>query len=158
MPRSYSTTTLEHINATSADELPLLLLEIDHPQLTQPARVVNDTQDLTSNGNLFVGMAFSASLPDDKPQQMPKARLAIDNVGKELVSWLEMSQGGRGSTCRMMQVMRSAPNLIELEITLDIMNVIITATTVEADLGFDDLLGRMSTPYSYRPDTAPGLF
>ena len=146
------------INATSAAEVPLLLLEISHSGLTSPIRVVNDTQDLTSNGDLFIALAFRYKLPDDTEGQAPKVMLAIDNVGKEMVSWIETSAGGQGATCRIMQVLRSSPDVIEWEMTCDLHNVAINAVEVTGELGFDDLLSRPAVRLQYRPDVAPGLF
>lgn len=146
------------INSTSAGEAPLLLLEITHSGLATPIRVVNDMQDLTSNGNAFTALAFRCELPEDVAEQAPKARLAVDNIGKEMVTWLESSAGAQGAQCRIMQVLRSAPDVIEWEITLDLHNLSITAMEVSGELGFDDLLTRPCVRVQYRPDTTPGLF
>lgn len=148
----------EVINATSAPETPLLLLEITHPDLDEPIRVVNDTQDLICQGKRFVALGFRATLPDDQENQLPRARLSVDNVGRELTKWLEISSGGLGAECRMLLVLRSAPDLIEWDITMTLSNVSITPQEVTADLGFEDLLNRPAIPLTYRPDTAPGLF
>lgn len=155
---TYSTTAQKKINATGADELPVLLLEIDHPTFTQPVRVVNDGLDLTSNGELYVAMRVEASLPDQQPGQMPRARLALDNVGRELVEPLEASNGGEGATVRMMQVLRSTPNVIEWEATLDLSNVEMSSMTVTGDLSYEDILNKPGVPMRYDPVTAPGLF
>jgi len=158
MAKGYSSTLKEQLNSTSATETPLLLLEIDHPDLAAPVRVVNDNQDLVHLGNTFTAMAFRATLPDDREEGMPRARLAIDNVGKELVAWLEASGGGQGATVRMMQVLRSAPDTIEWEVTMDLSNLSMTALEVSGVLSFDDLLNRPGVTLTYRPETAPGLF
>jgi len=159
MARNYSTATKKLVNATSAPELPLLLLEISHPALATPIRVVNDNQDLISNGNTYTAMAFRARLPDDMSQGgLPRAQLSIDNVGRELVQWIESSGGGKGASARMLQVVRSVPNVIEWEVTLDLSNVHMTAMEVTGTLGFEDLLNLPGVAFTYRPDTAPGLF
>lgn len=218
MARSYSSTFKKRINTVSTPELPLLLLEISHTALSEPARVVNDNDDFpysdslafvngktyalndivvptTYNGRYYkvtVGgvaagveptwptvltntvvsgavtfrcegyqykaVAFRAALPDDKTKQMPRARLAIDNVGKELASWLELSGGGEGAQVRIMQVLRSAPAVIEWEVTLDLVNLTMNHLELAGDLGFEDLLGRSAVALNYRPEVAPGLF
>jgi len=157
MPRGYTSNFLERTGSTSGDA-PLYLLEIEHPQLTTPIRIVNDTQDVVSNGDTFTAFAFRVSLPDDIDKQLPRARLSVDNVGRELVQWLDASAGGKGATVRVMQIMRDAPDLVEFEITLDLLNVSQTAAEVSAELGFDDTLNLAGLPISYRPDVAPGLF
>jgi hypothetical protein len=153
-----SATWHRKVNATGADESPLYLLEIDHPTFAQPIRVVNDTQDLVSNGQTYVAFGFRCWIPDQKSGQMPRARIAVDNVGRELVGPLEDSDGGEGATVRVMQVLRSAPDVIEFEVTLDLKNVELGNMEVAGELGFEDILNRTGVVASYRPDTHPGLF
>lgn len=158
MPKSHSAAYHRTINATSAAESPLLLLEIDHPGFSQPVRVVNDTQDLVSNGATYVAIQFHCKLPDDREGQMPRAEIAIDNVGRELVEPLEATNGGEGATVRIMEVLRSAPNTIEWEATLDLKSVSFAQMTVSGQLGYEEILNRPAVLLAYRPDVAPGLF
>lgn len=158
MPRNYSAAYKSTLAQTSAPEAPLILLEITHPDLALPVRVVNDTQDVTSNGDLYVAVPFRCELPDDLENQQPKARLAIDNVGRDLVYWLEISGGGEGSSVHVMQIMRSAPDVVEWEITMQLANVRITQAEVSGELNFENLFGRPAVAVQYRPDTAPGVF
>ena len=154
----FSSSTNKKINSVSNDEMPLLLLEIEHADLATPARIVHDNLDITFESNTYTAIPFRASLPDDVPQKLPRARLAVDNIGKELVSWLELSDGGQGATCRMIQIMRSDPATIEWEITMDLSNLSITMLEVMGELSFDDLLNKPGVCVQYRPSVAPGLF
>lgn len=158
MAREYSPQYRETINALSAPESRLLLLQIDHPGLGAPIRVVCDTQDVTSNGNVYTGMAFRASVPDDQEGQLPQARLEVDNVGRDLVQWLEVSQGGLGATATLSEILRSNPNLVEWSITMDMTGVSVTPQVVSATLSYLDTLNQQAVGIQYRPDTAPGLF
>lgn len=135
-----------------------MLLEISHASLTTPVRVVNDMQDLTSNGNLFIACPFRYVLPDDFENQLPKARLAVDNVGRDLMYWIETSAGGNGSTVKMMQVMRSRPDTVEWSITMNLYNVQVTMKEVSAELGFENLFAKPAVLLQYRPDNSPGIF
>lgn len=148
------------INATGGSEAPRILLQIDHPTFSVPIRVVNDNLDLTSNGNLFVALAFDITLPDDFSGQLPVAKLSMDNVGREIVDPLEASGGGEGATVRVMQVLRSAPDAIEWEATLDLKNVQIPPglMRVTADLGYEDILNKPAVLSRHDPITSPGLF
>jgi hypothetical protein len=156
--RNFSANYREAVNSTSADELPVLLLEITHPDLPTPVRVVNDAQDLVSNGNTFTAVPFRAKFPEEPESGLPRAELAIDNIGKELVQWIDASGGGQNASCRMMQVLRSDPNTLEFDITLALTNLQVTATEVRGLLGFDDLLNRTAVTWTYKPELAPGLF
>lgn len=158
MPRNYSSAAQTEMNATSGADPILILLEIDHVDLSVPIRVVNDTQDLVHQGNTFTAMAFRAVLPDDLEQGASRARLAIDNVGRDLMTWLESSGGGREATVRMIQVLRSAPDVVEWEVTMDLINVSADALEVSGELGFDNLLDRPAVALTYTPASQPGIF
>ena len=158
MARVYSSEFKSTLAEVSAPEAPLVLLQIDHPDLATPVRVVNDTQDLTSNSNLYVAIPFRCTLPDDFENQLPKARLSVDNVGKELMYWIETSGGGNGSLVTMSQVMRSRPDQIEWSITMNLFNVSCTITEVSGELGYENLFAKKAIALQYRPNNSPGLF
>lgn len=158
MPRDLSAAARQNLNATSADEPLLMLLEITHAQLAEPVRVVNDVQDITVEGNLYQACAFQLSLPEESDGRVPQAQLSIDNVGRELMQWLEASAGGAGSQCRVLQLLRSQPDVIEYDITLDMDGIVATQMLVTATLGYVDFLNQQAVAISYRPETAPGVF
>ena len=158
MARAYSAEYKSTLAATSAPEAPIILLEITHPGLTEPVRVVNDNQNVTSNGVEFIACAFRCTLPDDLENQLPKATLSVDNVGKELMFWVETSGGGQGATARFIQIMRSRPNQIEWEITMNLSNVKATVEEVSADLGYDNIFTRPAITMRYDPFSSPGVF
>jgi len=154
---TYSANFREKTAATSGEE-PLYLMEITHPQLEIPVRVVRDTVDLVSNGETFVAFAFDIQLPDDVAGQLPRCPIRIDNVGRELTQWLDASSGGIGSQVRVMQVMRDDPDTIEFDVTLDLLNVKQSSAFVTGDLGYENTLGMPALIASYRPDNTPGIF
>ena len=156
--RNFSAAARENLLATSADEPFLVLLEITHADLAVPVRVVNDTQAMTSNGIEFIGCPFTVTLPDDVAGQMPQAQLEVDNIGRDLTQWLEFSRGGQGARCRIIQVMRSDPDTIEFDMTLDLTNMKITNETVSGSLGFENMLNRTGTIPTFTPQNAPGLW
>lgn len=158
MARIYSSEFKSTLAEVSAPEAPLVLLQIDHPDLAQPVRVVNDTQDLTSNGDLYIAIPFRCTLPDDFENQLPKARLSVDNVGKDLMYWIETSGGGNGSTVTMSQVMRSRPDQIEWSITMNLYNVSCSMTEVSGELGYENLFAKKAIRVRYDPSSSPGLF
>jgi hypothetical protein len=156
--RDYSDGAKEQLYATSYDDRPVLLVEIDHEDLAEPIRVVQDNKDLDHKGNTFQAMGFRARLPDEPEKGEARARLAVDNIGRELVQWLEASQGGAGATARFIQVRRSDPNTIEHEVTMDLANVEQTPLEVSAELTFNSLVNQPGIAVRYTPETAPGLF
>jgi hypothetical protein len=155
--RDYSAGARRKINSTSG-EAPLVLLEITHPDLEAPIRVVQDNEDIVSTGDVFSAFSFDVGLPDDQDKQTPRASLAMDNVGRELTQWLDVSNGGEGAEARFMQVWRDDPDTIEWEATMGISNVDMDVMRVAAELGYEELLNKSGLPMRYDPRTSPGLF
>lgn len=155
---TYSAPARRNLLATSADEPFLVLLEITHPELVEPVRVVNDVENITVQGDEYIACPFDITLPDDVDQQTPKAKLSVDNIGRDLTQWLEYSRGGKGAKCRIMQVMRSDPDAIEYDMTLDMSGMSIDNLTVSAELGFQNTLMLPAVAVRFDPFTAPGLF
>ena len=155
---TYSPQGRRNLLATSADEPILVALEITHPELNVPIRVVNNTENVTIQGNEFIACPFQLTLPDDVDQQVPKARLSVDNIGRELTQWLEMSNGGKGAKCRILMVLPSEPDIIEYEMTMDLTGLSIDNLAVSGDLGFQETLNQPAVATRYDPITAPGLW
>lgn len=144
--------------ATSADEPMLMLLEITHVDLAVPIRVVNDVQNIMVLGNDYVACPFQISLADDEDQQVPTARVSVDNIGRELTQWLEFSRGGKGAKLRVMAVMPSTPNILELDATMDLSGLSINNETVDGQLGYKNSMMQPAVAVRYDPFTSPGLF
>lgn len=158
MPRPLSANYKSTLGKVSPEETPKVLLQINHEALETPVRVINDTDDMTSNGDLYVACPFKCVMPDDFENQLPKAKLSVDNVGRDLMYWVETSGGGEGATVRFQQIMRSRPDSVEWEIDLNLYNVTANQMEVGADLGYDNLFSRPAILMQFRPDNSPGMF
>lgn len=158
MTTTYTPAGRRNLLATSADEPFLVLLEITHPDLEVPVRVANDTVNITARGNEYVACPFELVLPDDVAEQVPKAQLRVDNIGRELTQWLEYSRGGKGAKCRIIQCLRSDPDVFEYDMTLDMTSMSIDNQTVSSDLGFQNTLMLPAVAVRYDPKSTPGGF
>ncbi len=146
------------LRASSPLDRVLTALEIRHPAIVEPVRVVNHTEDLTIDGERYVALRFGARFADDVEGRVPRAELVIDNIGRELTQWIEAAQGGVGATVRIMQVLADKPTTPEWEMTTDIAHIRLDQERVVARLGFDPLLGRAAVTLRHDPQTSPGLF
>ena len=136
----------------------LVLLKIDHAALSAPLRLVADTRDITTLGDTYRALPFSITLPNDKAREMPRARLQMDNVGRELTAELERLPPGAALTATLMIVHRSTPGVVDYEFTAPLSGVRVDQTSVSATMGPDDLMRRPATLLRFDPKTAPGLF
>lgn len=159
MPRNFSQAGRRNVLATSAEEPLLAMVEITHADLGDtPIRVVNDTQPLVSRGQTFLACLFEVTLPDDVDGQIPQARLEVDNVGRQLTQWLEVSRGGQGARCRLIYVLRSDPDLYDVDLSMDLSGLKINNLRASGDLGFKHTLGQPGVAKTFTPATAPGLW
>jgi hypothetical protein len=160
MPRlSYTANFKEKTGSTTGEE-PFYLLEISHPDLEAPGvvRVVNDTQDLVHLGNTFTACGFRVQFPEDVAQTMPRVPISIDNIGRELTSWLDASSGGKGAQVRIIQVMRDTPDVIEQEYAMTLLNTRQDIMEVSGELGYGNMLDMSALAILYSQESASGLF
>ena len=135
-----SAAALNRINAFGLHgNKPLTCIEIYHPDVPDNIRVVNDSDDLFIGPDRYLRAAFSATIPQDKEGELPRGELHIDNVGRAMVEWIELSQGGRGAKISIREVFipvagnRNAE--VSWEITgLDVGRIRMTNERVTAEL------------------------
>jgi len=158
MSKSYSDNFKKTVHAVDADESPIILIEIDRDDLSVPIRLVNDSANVTHQSNTFIACPFRVSIPDEPEQGLPTASLAIDNVGKELSYWVDQCDWTLPTTCKLIQIMRSDPNVAEWSITMDMTDVAMDSLQITAKLGFEDLFSAPGVNFKYTPVNAPGIF
>ena len=125
--------------------LPLVLLVIDHPSLPEPIRLVNNKENIQSNGEDYIGFPFTIVLPDSKDSAPPTAKIMIDNVSREIGQAIRLIATPPTVTIRV--VRQETPDILEAEFSgMYLTNVTYDAMSVDADLQFEDL---MREPYPY---------
>lgn len=85
-----------------SDEVILFTIEMRHPKFTTPLRVVRDFKNLTArlesdapvNGGeevLFIAYPFDIQPPDTDEYGKPELTITIDNVGREIMVYIEQA-------------------------------------------------------------------
>jgi hypothetical protein len=156
MPRQLSTRGAAAVTAENSSEVMLHLLEINHDMLAEPIYVVNNFEDIVSNGNTYIAFPFDIALPDESDAP-PQVQLQIDNVDRSIIQVL------RGlatpATVTLKLVLASTPDTIEAgPFTLLLRNIEFDNQTITGTLMPEDIL---NAPYPYQifsPTTHPGLF
>lgn len=155
---SFSPELKVNVNRLNADEAILVLLEINHPFLTAPVRLVNDNLNFTFGGEVFLAMPFKFDRQDDIKGELPVIRLEVPNVGRGMIKWIDGSGGGAGATFAVILARRSDPSYIEEQLNLNIQNVSITTEKVVFNLIIQNNLTKKSMRYIYDTKRAQGLF
>ena len=146
------------LRASAPEDAVLTALEIHHPALLEPARLVNDAVSRMIEGNEYARSRFEMRRAGDVDGQAPRAELAIGNSGRDLMQWVEAADGGVGATVRMLQVLAAPGAVPEWELTLDVLEVRADQEHLIVGLGYDPLLDRAAVLMRHDPQTSPGLF
>ncbi|WP_367846444.1 DUF1833 family protein [Rhodoferax sp. WC2427] len=153
-----SAATTRNLHAVDDPQGVLMLLQLDHPALSGPVRLVNDTRNLVTLGATYLGLPFSISLPNDKAKEVPRAKLQMDNVGRELTAELERLPPGAALMATILMVHRTTPGVVDYSFTAPLSGVRVDMHTLSATMGPDDLLRRPAVLLRYDPISAPALF
>lgn len=157
MPRSLSATVKQALYQPQTAEVFLLLLTIDHADLAVPIRVVNNLENVTSNGNLFVGLPFGIDLPTDRDDQSPRMAIRLDNVDRAIVEAIRSIT--TPPTITLDVVLASAPNTVEASfVGFTLRDVRYDALVVEGTLALEDILGEPFPAHSFTPADFPSVF
>lgn len=117
--RQVSPNMVEAITAPETSEVFLYLLEITHEDLTTPLRVVNNYENIVSNGNTYLGTSFSFTPPTMNNGTMTPAKLTIDNTDRRITEIIRSITSA--AIVNASVIMVSDPDTIEfgpLELTL----------------------------------------
>lgn len=135
---------------------PLGLLIIDHADLATPIRVVNNTVDIVSNGETFIGYPVDFPLPESPENAPPRTRLKIDNVSREIGQAIRSIASPADVTIQV--VRQDDPDTLEMDLpSYRLTNVTYNALTVEGDLVREDLTREPFSAVTYSPAEFPGL-
>ena len=137
-------------------DLPLILLEIDHDDLAQPIRVVNNKVSITSNGDEYTGFPFDVFLPDSSEDAPPRAKLRINNVSREIAQAIRSISTAPTVTIKVIR--QTTPDIIEAEFTgMKLRRVPFDALSVDGTLEFEDLSYEPFPAYTFNPANYPGI-
>ena len=156
--RNISLNIVEQLFATETAEVFLPLIEITHPDLATPIRVVRNTEAITHNGNQYEPHPFELQLPRDSQERPPRAQLTFDVIAEpEVRAFLRSIQSP--PRVRIVIIAASAPDTI-LAGPWDFMlkRRTLNNKTVSGELTVDDEIGRPYPEGKLDPGTAPGLF
>jgi hypothetical protein len=157
MARTLSQLARQALFAQETKEVFLLLLTISHAAITPTIRVANNTRDITSGGETFIGYPFTITLPDERDDGMPQMTLRIDNVSQAIVRALRSIT--RPPAIQLDVVLADSPDTLEASIPgFTLRRATYDALVVEGALTLEDVLNQGFPALSFTPSTTPALF
>jgi hypothetical protein len=157
MPRDITATLRAAIFAQETGEALLTLLQIDHAELATPIRIVDNNEDIWSNGLQFFASAFKLGLPDDVADTPPQITLMVCNVDRAIVQALD--DIASSPTVTLWLALASSPDDYEVDgLVFSVIGVRYDVLVIQATLGFEPIMQEAFPKDSFDPQTTPELF
>ena len=137
-------------------------IEAHHSGLVAPIRIVADNKEHTVGGFTYIPCAFSAIPPQSVDGEVRQAHLRIDNVGEKMMTWVNVSRGGRGASVRVMSLIAAitgeSESTIDYEFEMDVGVAEVTNEQISITLTDEPTVGRPAITLRHDPLVSPGLF
>jgi hypothetical protein len=148
--------TVPYAQASSSEVIFLALLTFSMPGV-EPLRVVNNTVDIRSRGNLYSAYPFKVTLPNDDNERLPTVTLEIDNVSGELMKWI---RGFQTAPTLLLEIVTNINyDVVERSVGyLRLSQVDYDTMTITGSLEVDNILSWRFPADVYDPVQFPGVF
>lgn len=157
MSYSVSSPAMQSLMAARTAKVWLHLLTIMDSELNVIKRMVDNTTNITSRGNVFERFAFKPQIPAESEGSMPKVEIMIDNVGQELTATIETLVAP--PVIYLEVILADTPDVIERgPFKFKLRSVSYNRLTIRSELTYEELTAE---PYPYKrftPTAFPGLF
>jgi hypothetical protein len=159
MARTLPITIVNAIMSQETSESFHVLLTAEHSQFPT-IRVVNNTQSITSNGEVFVPFPFSVILPPDSEDSNIIANVDIYDAEREVIDNLRFVLGQRERIKLTLQVVASGSpdSILQSVSNLSVVNVIYSSGVLRLEAQADTLLTEGYPRDSFTPANFPGVF
>lgn len=158
MPRTPPAGARTVIEAWKSGDTEIVLIEINHEVMEEVLYVANNNEDITSNGQVYIGFPFKIELPSETDGP-PVGKIGIQNVDTELGKDILAMRGLDPASMRMKVVLASDPDSVWLDYkNFSLRNVTGNAIQITADIdkresGREDWPARRATQ-----DRFPNLY
>lgn len=137
-------------------DLPLVLLDITQADLLDTIRVVNNRENVTSNGESYIAFPFEITMPDMADDAPPRSRVTIANVSREIGQAIRLMTTPASVTITV--VRQESPDVVEMQFTgMRTGAVSMDALKVEFELEFENLASEPFPAPIFSPAEFPGL-
>ena len=156
MPQPMTSTAVRAILGQDTEEVFVVLLEIDHADMTTPLRVALNTEDVTSNGNLFTAFPFTIIPPSDESDRINAGRIVFIDVTREIRT--ELLSISSPPTVDAQVVLASDPNSIQIQWPKLLLNdLIVEGIQISGQLVIEDFSKEPFPAAIMSPGRFPGL-
>ncbi len=155
--RALSTLALKSINAEETDQIWLPLVVMTNAAWTGPLRLVANSEDITSGGNLYTAFPFMVNLPDEEPEGTAVMSWSFDNTSLELMQLFRSVNGY--ISAQVFWVLAATPDTVEIgPFNLQLRGFNYDDSTVGGSLQVEPIMDLTFGQMNMNPVNAPALF
>lgn len=151
----------------TTDEIPVLLITIEHPDLAQTWRLSSDNADLfdaeqqlrgtTSRGAQYSFLPMSVSLPEEGDDAANVIQVRLDNVSREITPLIKSTI--TPATVTIEVVLASSPDDVEVSFPdFELSSVDVDADSVTLSLTVDTMMSEPFPCDNFTPAAFGGLW
>ena len=120
-------------------------------------RLVNNTKDVISNGQVFQAFPMKIRLPADDGENAREFQIDFDNASLILIRALRSVTDPIG--CQIDMILASMPDVIQMSVgDLQIRSIMYDSKKISAKIVLDNFLTVAVTSERYNPLAYPGMF
>lgn len=136
----------------------LMLLTIDHTDLSSPIRLVYNTTSITSRGETYQAYNFKLDLQDEQDDgKISEAKLTIEAIDQTIIQAIREIVDPPSVVFEL--VLASDPDTVEIgPFRYDVKHVSYNVQYLTITLEFQDVMDDEFPALSFTPEYTPGLF
>ena len=157
MSNALSPELLAQIFAQESDDPFLTLVTLSHESFDEDIRLVNNSENITSQGNVFLAFPMKIRFPVDDGETTRNFQIEFDNVSLDLIEEIRSVTTAIGVKIEM--ILASMPDVIQVsQSELSIQSLNYNKSRITANIILDNFLNTELTSEKYTPTNFPGLF
>lgn len=142
--------------AQDTDEIVLTFLRLSREEWADDLRLVNNGENVVSQGEEYTAFPFVVTLPEDSSDAHPVISVTADNVSRELVQ--EIRKQTTPIEAVVYFALFDTPDTLEIELAGEITSLRYTADVIETTISIEPTLERALIGKIMNPENTPGIY
>lgn len=162
MPREFSSQTTRDMMGWGGGGLLLFAMDIDHPRMNTPVRIVDNIENIMVLGVEYTGCDVRVYRPDEGENSRYTGRIEVDNTDQILTEYIRSLTGQFTITFRLVaatDLAASPPEFDTIEmgpVTMNVKSVTWNSTIARIELEYRNLTGEKFPKYLFDSVNFPG--
>lgn len=162
--RTFTAAFTEALSSGMTDLIILDVLEITHPSLATPIRIVNNSEDISVTGETYQAVGFEFLEPEETEEGLRQTTLKLNNVDQVFTDIIRSLRGDLKITAKCVTPTDLSADPKEFDnveyelVPLEVLSVTYDNFQVTLDVSYEVLSHRKFPKGTYDPFNFAGMF